>query len=474
MASRLDVDLALVRGSGPNGMILRGDVTGQAGAAHRTTAPAPASNLPPLPPVPAGATVTPLRGPAAALTGYMEQSLTIPTATASFRTLLGRRARPRVAANSWARSKPPRARFRGRFRSRTSSTYALVRTASGLPFITYSFRRDEKNAPQRIEPGIHLGLAVDSERKDGTRFLVVPVIKNAGELDFARFRQAYEDVVVKARDNKLGADDLQGASFTLTNPGGHRNGGFGATFDGGARCDFGGRRDRLSARFRGGERTDAQAARHLQDHADDEHLRSPRDPRCPIRRIPAPRGSRCWKAKTASTKPSSPRSACRHGGESADVCCSCGGAARRDRRCAPAKPSDEMLRAGAAGRAIVSADRRFGHLAAHLDTRLGAEPVSAIGLARAADVRPDAGADRVRSPASVLRVKVPGNSLAEVLPHLKETYSSTIAYEFEHISTTPRSVCGCATTSRSGKNKISLSPERQIEFLQRLTKVDGF
>src|SRR5208282_4990332 len=86
--------------------------------------------------------------------------------------------------------------------------------------ITYSFRRDEKNAPQRIEPGIHLGLAVDSERKDGTRFLVVPVIKNAGELDFARFRQAYEDVVVKARDNKLGADDLQGASFTLTNPGG--------------------------------------------------------------------------------------------------------------------------------------------------------------------------------------------------------------------------------------------------------------
>jgi multifunctional 2-oxoglutarate metabolism enzyme len=88
MASRLDVDLALVRGSGPNGMIMRGDVTGQAGVAHRTAPPSAApSNVPPLPPVPAGATVTPLRGPAATLTGYMEQSLTIPTAT-SFRTLL--------------------------------------------------------------------------------------------------------------------------------------------------------------------------------------------------------------------------------------------------------------------------------------------------------------------------------------------------------------------------------------------------
>ena len=95
-----------------------------------------------------------------------------------------------------------------------------MRAAREMPFITHSFRRDEKGAPARLEPGIHLGLAVDSERKDGSRFLVVPVIKNAAALDFVAFRKAYEDLVAKARDNKLVADDLQGASFTLTNPGG--------------------------------------------------------------------------------------------------------------------------------------------------------------------------------------------------------------------------------------------------------------
>jgi multifunctional 2-oxoglutarate metabolism enzyme len=85
MARRLDVDLALVRGSGPNGLILRSDVTEQAQQAkfRPSVAAAPAA---PQPPVAAGAKVAVLKGPAAALTGYMEQSLTIPTAT-SFRTL---------------------------------------------------------------------------------------------------------------------------------------------------------------------------------------------------------------------------------------------------------------------------------------------------------------------------------------------------------------------------------------------------
>ena len=49
---------------------------------------------------------------------------------------------------------------------------------------------------------MNLGLAVDSERKDGTRFLIVPVIKNADELDFAAFRETYEELVTKARENQ--------------------------------------------------------------------------------------------------------------------------------------------------------------------------------------------------------------------------------------------------------------------------------
>ena len=220
VANKLELDLSSIHGSGPNGLILRSDVATQANGArrlgHAEVQPAGLPRSTPLPPPPAGAKLTPLKGPAAALTGYMEQSLTIPTAT-SFRTL------PVDVLD--ARRKELNNAIKAAGRSEKISfthlvAYALVRAASEMPFITYSFRRDESGAPQRLEPGIHLGLAVDSERKDGTRFLIVPVIKNADALDFAGFYGKYQELVTKARDNKLVADDLQGASFTLTNPGG--------------------------------------------------------------------------------------------------------------------------------------------------------------------------------------------------------------------------------------------------------------
>ena len=67
---------------------------------------------------------------------------------------------------------------------------------------------------------MNLGLAVDVEKKDGSRTLMVPVIRNAGRLPFDRFLDAYDALVEKARTNTLTADDLVGANITLTNPGG--------------------------------------------------------------------------------------------------------------------------------------------------------------------------------------------------------------------------------------------------------------
>ncbi|MBV8283910.1 MAG: E3 binding domain-containing protein, partial [Candidatus Eremiobacteraeota bacterium] len=87
MARLLEVDLSLVRGSGPSGLILRGDVLAQAAQAKRRPATAGAAPALPLPPLSPNAKLTPLKGPVATLAGYMEQSLGIPTAT-SFRTLL--------------------------------------------------------------------------------------------------------------------------------------------------------------------------------------------------------------------------------------------------------------------------------------------------------------------------------------------------------------------------------------------------
>ena len=79
----------------------------------------------------------------------------------------------------------------------------------------------QDGAPYRVQPeGIALGLAVDVQRKDGSRGLVVPVIKRAETMDFAAFHAAYEALVEKARTNRLMPDDFAGATMSLTNPGG--------------------------------------------------------------------------------------------------------------------------------------------------------------------------------------------------------------------------------------------------------------
>ncbi|HEY1976990.1 MAG TPA: multifunctional oxoglutarate decarboxylase/oxoglutarate dehydrogenase thiamine pyrophosphate-binding subunit/dihydrolipoyllysine-residue succinyltransferase subunit [Candidatus Baltobacteraceae bacterium] len=462
MAKRLDVDLALVRGSGPNGLILRGDVLDQAQQAKRRAPAVSASAALPLPPVPAGAKLTPLKGPVATLASYMEQSLTIPTAT-SFRTLLvdvldARRKELNGAIKAAGRNE------------KVSFThiiaYALVRAAHDIPAITNSFRRDEGGSPQRVEPGVHLGLAVDAERKDGSRFLVVPVIKNADDLDFASFRLKYEELVVKARDNKLTADDLQGASFTLTNPGGigtvasvpRLMAGQGAIIAAGAigyPPGFASANEqslKLLGVSRVMQMTSTYDHRVVQGAQSGEYLR---------------RVDELLQGKDGFYE-SVFASLGLQAAAVVQVTVAAGAAAASG---APAAaPSDEMLRAVAAGMAIVSAYRRFGHLAANLDP-LGTEPVGDSSLEpQTYGLTP---ALQSAIPASVLRVKLPGNTLAEVLPHLKETYSSTIAYEIEHISNATQRVW-LRDYIETGKNRIKFSPERQIEFLQRLTRVEAF
>ncbi len=451
MAARLDVDLARVRGSGPNGLILRSDVLQQAQSARRNAISSPAL------PIPAGATVTRLKGPAAALTGYMEQSLTIPTAT-SFRTLNvdvldARRKELNGAVKASGRNE------------RVSFThliaYAMVRAANEMPIITASFGRDAEGFPARIEPGIHLGLAVDMERKDGTRMLVVPVIKDAGSLDFAAFRARYEELVAKARENKLTASDLQGASFTLTNPGGigtvasvprlmMGQGAILATGAIGYPSGFASANEqslKLLGVSKIMEMTSTYDHRVIQGAQSGEYLRR-------VDEFLQGRDG-FYESVFASLglqAAAVPQTAVAPGAATA------------------APPSDEMLRAVATGMAIVSAYRRFGHLAAHLDP-LGAEPVGDSSLEpQTYGLTP---ALQSAIPASVLRVRVPGDTLADVLPRLKETYSSTIAYEIEHISNANQRVW-LRDYIESGKNKIKQAPQRQIEFLERLTWVEAF
>ena len=64
-----------------------------------------------------------------------------------------------------------------------------------------------------------MGLAVDVDKGNGQRSLVVPVLRNADTLDFFGFLLAYEDIIRKVRANKLGLEDFKGANISLTNPG---------------------------------------------------------------------------------------------------------------------------------------------------------------------------------------------------------------------------------------------------------------
>ena len=66
---------------------------------------------------------------------------------------------------------------------------------------------------------VNLGLAIDMQKTDGSRSLVVPNIKQADTLDFAAFHAAYEDLIRRARANKLTVDDFAGTTVSITNPG---------------------------------------------------------------------------------------------------------------------------------------------------------------------------------------------------------------------------------------------------------------
>ena len=89
-----------------------------------------------------------------------------------------------------------------------------------MPVMAHHFDNSD-GKPHRVDDGqVNLGIAVDVEKKDGTRTLMVPVIRDAGRKNFADFKAAFDELIEKARTNTLTADDLTGANISLTNPGG--------------------------------------------------------------------------------------------------------------------------------------------------------------------------------------------------------------------------------------------------------------
>jgi 2-oxoglutarate dehydrogenase E1 component len=152
---------------------------------------------------PAGATL--IKGASAMLARYMDESRSIPTAT-SFRTLT-------VTTLDGRRKQLKEGGHKVSFTHLIA--YAIAKAATEqMPVMAHHFEEVD-GKPHRIDDGaVHLGIAVDVEKKDGSRTLMVPVIRDAGRLSFAEFLDAFGALIDKARENKLGADDLQGANIS--------------------------------------------------------------------------------------------------------------------------------------------------------------------------------------------------------------------------------------------------------------------
>ncbi|HEX9548067.1 MAG TPA: 2-oxo acid dehydrogenase subunit E2, partial [Acidimicrobiales bacterium] len=427
LARAKGIDLAGIKGTGPGGSIRRRDVA-EAIERKAPTLPSPTEKAPTLPsPASGGGKMTPaipLRGPAAALVKYMEESLQVPTAT-SFRTV-------RVdVLDQRRRQLNQRVQEAGR-PEKVSYThliaFAITRAVKDVPSMAVTFDRIDGN-PARVARGVHFGLAVDVQRQDGSRMLVVPVIRDADRLDFAAFRDQYETLVSKARIGKLVADDLTGATIVLTNPGGIgtvasvprlmkgqgtiiATGAIGYPPEFTSIAESGLRQLGVSKVM---TMTSTYDHRVIQGAESGEFLRR-------IDELLAG-GDGFYESVFESMRvvpPAGISEPARPGVQPGEAAVA-----------APTTEDAELLRAVAAGMALVAAYRSHGHLAARLDP-LGSAPTGDPSLDPVNHGLTPQLMEAV--PAAVLRVRVPGENLAEVLTHLRETYCSTIAYEIEHIS----------------------------------------
>ncbi len=97
--------------------------------------------------------------------------------------------------------------------------WAIVKALREYPAINQAFAEKDGLPYRAIRNAINLGIAVDVAGRDGSHNLMVPSIKNAGAMDFQQYLNAYDDLIARARTNKLTPDDFQGTTISLTNPG---------------------------------------------------------------------------------------------------------------------------------------------------------------------------------------------------------------------------------------------------------------
>ncbi|MBS1789605.1 MAG: multifunctional oxoglutarate decarboxylase/oxoglutarate dehydrogenase thiamine pyrophosphate-binding subunit/dihydrolipoyllysine-residue succinyltransferase subunit [Acidobacteria bacterium] len=202
-----------------------GAVKVEAQAAAAKAAPAPATTQPASQPAAkSAAQVAPtaetagermqIRGPALKIVENMETSLAVPTATSLRQVQIKLLDENRRWINRHLQESG---------KGKTSYTHfiawAILKALAKFPQMNDGYEESDGTAYRIKRQDVNLGVAVDVQKKDGSRSLLVPNIKAADKMNFWQFVQSYQDVVIRARDGKLQISDFQGTTISITNPG---------------------------------------------------------------------------------------------------------------------------------------------------------------------------------------------------------------------------------------------------------------
>jgi len=453
------VDLASVAGSGPGSKVTKEDVLNAGnGGGNGAAATAPSQGE-----------AKQLRGAAAMLANAMDESRAVPTAT-SFRTIaVDTLDAKRKAINAVLKDRGLKVSFTHLV------AWAIVEAAKEFPVMVRVFA-EEGGKPFAIEGSpVNLGIAVDVEKKDGSHSLMVPAIKGADELDFTGFHSSFEELIAKTRENKLTADDFQGTNISLTNPGGI-----------GTMASV----PRLLSGQSAIIATGSIAYPPEWSHASPERLKqlgvskvmtltSTYDHRVIqgaesgafLRRVEQLlQGEDGFYESLAENLDFEPSVVTNAHPASASAPPLSAAAPSAEPTTAPGQIDEELLQAVQAATSLLKAYRTHGHLAAHLDP-LGSEPKGDPALQpENVNLTPELMA---KIPASILRIGVPGESLLEALPRMRDAYCGTIGYQFEHLSSHQQRLW-LREMIETGAHRQPLTDAEKKRLLDRLIDVFQF
>jgi pyruvate dehydrogenase E2 component (dihydrolipoamide acetyltransferase) len=243
IASEHGVDPSQVTGTGRGGRVTKKDIlsfieTGPPAPAAQPTAPAPqappeapaappqpAAPVAPTPPAQPKAAPAPTPAPAVAQAGesFEPMSAMRKGIAEHMRRSLDTSAHVTSAIEvDMSKVTAIRAKLKKEYQQSygVNPTYLIfVARAATETLREYPWVNGEIRGDQIVTRGyVNLGFAV--ELQDG-KGLIVPVVKNAETLNLLGLAKAVTDIAQRARDKKLLPDEVQGGTFTITNPGGY-------------------------------------------------------------------------------------------------------------------------------------------------------------------------------------------------------------------------------------------------------------